>query len=168
MVLSIDRKSSLTTNTGSRECSFFLALRKQSQGVQNQLFSVYLLSMLFSNVVQLIIPRFIENRTLYEIRERPSKTYSWQFFILSNVIAEIPAQTTMGFLLFVTWYYPVGMYRNGTAASEERGGRTFLLLWSYTIFCSTLPQMIATVMPDPATGVNIASLLYTLSLVFCG
>lgn len=140
------------------------------QGIQNQLFSVYLLSMLFSNAVQLIMPRFVDNRTLYEIRERPSKTYSWQVFILSNVIAEIPAQTVMAILLFATWYYPVGMYRNAIATAElnGRGGLMFLLLWSYTLFCSTFTQMVATIMPDPATGVNIASLLYNLSQIFCG
>lgn len=124
----------------------------------------------FGNLVQLIIPQFLTNRTLYEVRERPSRTYSWKVFVLSNTIAEIPWQTLMAFILLVTWYYPLGTYRNAIAAGQqhERAGLTFLLLWSFMIFCSTLSQLVATIAPDPLTGVNIASLFFTLSLLFCG
>ncbi|MCJ1432403.1 hypothetical protein MMC27_001759 [Xylographa pallens] len=141
------------------------------QGVQNQLFSVYLLSMLFSNVVQLIMPRFLDNRTLYELRERPSRTYSWTVFILSNILSEIPAQSVMAILLFITWYFPLGMYRHTLVSGPDAVGRGALvlgLLWCYTLFCSTFSQMLATIMPDAATGVNVASLLYSLALIFCG
>ena len=141
------------------------------QGVQNQLFSVYLLSMLFSNVVQLIMPRFLDNRTLYEVRERPSRTYSWTVFILSNILSEIPAQSVMAILLFITWYFPLGMYRHTVVSGPDAVGRGALvlgLLWCYTLFCSTFSQMLATIMPDAATGVNVASLLYSLALIFCG
>lgn len=36
------------------------------------------------------MPNFVIQRSLYEVRERPSKTYSWKVFILSNIIVEIP------------------------------------------------------------------------------
>jgi ATP-binding cassette, subfamily G (WHITE), member 2, PDR len=63
------------------------------------------------------------------------------------VIAEIPAQTVAATLLSATWYYAVGMYRNTVATAElnEREGLMFLLLWFYAITCSTISQMIATI-----------------------
>lgn len=36
------------------------------------------------------MPNFVVQRSLYEVRERPSKTYSWKVFILSNIVVEIP------------------------------------------------------------------------------
>jgi ABC-type multidrug transport system permease subunit len=36
------------------------------------------------------MPTFVTQRSLYEVRERPSKTYSWIVFMVSNIMAEIP------------------------------------------------------------------------------
>lgn len=116
------------------------------------------------------MPQFIESRSIYEIREGPSRTYSWVVFIVSNIISEIPWQTLMAVILFVCWYYPVGMYRTAlaTGALNERGGLVFLLVWSYMIFSSTFSQAIVAAMPDAMTAINIASTLFSLSLIFCG
>lgn len=140
------------------------------QGVQNQIFSAFLLFTLHSNLVQLIMPQFLENRALYELHERPSRTYSWTVFILSNIISELPWQAVLAVLHFVTWYYPIGMYRNALSTDQlsERGILVFLIVWSYMTFSSTFSQMIVTIMPDAATGVNISALFYSLSLIFCG
>lgn len=149
--------------------SFYMSANSL-QGVQNQIFSVFLLFTLHSSLVQLIMPRFLDNRSLYELTDQPSRTYRWDVFIIANLISEIPSQTILAIIQFATWYYPVGMYKNAlsTHALNERSGLMFLLLWSYTLFSSTFSQMVATVMPDAATGVNISSLLYSLSLIFCG
>ena len=124
----------------------------------------------FSTQVQLIMARFAGNRTLYEVRERPSRIFSWGVFILSNIIAEIPSQMVMAVLVFVVWYYPLGLYQNALVTDQlhSRGGLTFLLIWSFMLFCSTLSQMVMTIMPNAATGVNVAMLLYMLSLLFSG
>ena len=116
------------------------------------------------------MPQFLENRAIYELHERPSRTYSWVVFILSNVIAEIPWQTILAVIQFVTWYYPLGMYQNAlvTDSLAERGGLMFLIIWSYMTFSSTFSQMVVSIMPDAATGINISALLYSLSLIFCG
>ena len=116
------------------------------------------------------MPRFLENRDLYESHESLSRTYSWQVFLLSNILAEIPWQTILALIQFATWYYPLGMYRNASSTIElyEREALMFLVIWSFMIFSSTFSQMFATVMPDAATGINISSLLFSLSLIFCG
>lgn len=116
------------------------------------------------------MPQFIESRGIYELCEGPSRTYSWKVFIISNIIAEIPWQTLMAVLLFVSWYYPVGMYRTGLLAGDlhERGSLIFLFVWSYMIFTSTFSQAVVAAMPDATTAINIASTLFSLSLIFCG
>jgi ATP-binding cassette subfamily G (WHITE) protein 2 (PDR) len=45
---------------------------------------------MFSQLCQQIMPNFVVQRSLYEVRERPSKTYSWKIFVLSNIAVEIP------------------------------------------------------------------------------
>lgn len=37
-----------------------------------------------------IMPNIVVQRSLYEARERPSKTYHWQCFVLSQIIVELP------------------------------------------------------------------------------
>jgi cation transport ATPase len=55
------------------------------QGIQNQLFSIFMLLTIFGNLVQQIMPNFVTQRALYEVRERPSKSYSWQSFMLVRI-----------------------------------------------------------------------------------
>jgi ATP-binding cassette, subfamily G (WHITE), member 2, PDR len=56
------------------------------QGIQNQLFAVFMLLNIFGNLVQQIMPNFVTQRALYEVRERPSKAYSWQSFLTVSVM----------------------------------------------------------------------------------
>lgn len=82
----------------------------------------------------------------------------------------MPWQTLLAVVSLAAWYFPLGLYHNAIATDQlnERAGLVFLLLWSYMIFCSTFAQMVATIMPDAATGVSISSLLYSLCLIFSG
>lgn len=89
------------------------------------------------------MPHFVTQRSLYEVRERPSKTYSWKFFMLSNIIVEIPYNTVMAIVIWACIYYPVGLYRNAepTNAVHERGALFFLLTWAFLLFTSTFTDM---------------------------
>ena len=44
-----------------------------------------MLFIVFNQLVQQIMPQFVTQRSMYEARERPSKTYGWPYFILANV-----------------------------------------------------------------------------------
>ncbi len=46
------------------------------------------------------MPHFVTQRAIYEIRERPAKTYSWSIFMASNIIAELPWNGLAGVVLF--------------------------------------------------------------------
>jgi ATP-binding cassette subfamily G (WHITE) protein 2 (PDR) len=36
------------------------------------------------------MPMWVQQRSMYEVRERPAKTFSWKVFVLSNILVEIP------------------------------------------------------------------------------
>ncbi|KAJ5126912.1 ABC multidrug transporter C [Penicillium atrosanguineum] len=140
------------------------------QGLQNQMFSIFMLMTIFGNLVQQIMPHFVTQRSLYEVRERPSKTYSWQAFMTANIIVELPWNTLMAVLIFVCWYYPIGLYRNtyDTGTLHERGALMFLLIWSFLLFTSTFAHMMIAGIELAETGGNLANLLFSLCLIFCG
>lgn len=125
---------------------------------------------MFGAHVQLIMKRFHECRTLFEIRERQARTYSWPVFLASNIIVELISQTVVSVIAFVCWYYPLGMWQNAGEVYQlhERAGLTFMFIWSLMILFQTLSQMLMTIMPDIPTGINIANLLFMLSLIFSG
>ncbi|KAL2817106.1 ABC-2 type transporter-domain-containing protein [Aspergillus granulosus] len=149
--------------------SFFRANNSQ-QGLQNQMFSIFMLMTIFGNLVQQIMPHFVTQRSLYEVRERPSKTYSWQAFMSANILVELPWNTLMAVMIFLCWYYPIGLYRNAepTDTVNERGGLMFLLILTFLLFTSTFAHMMIAGIELAETGGNIASLLFSLCLIFCG
>lgn len=140
------------------------------QGLQNQLFAVFMLLTIFSNFCQQIMPHFVTQRALYEARERPSKTYSWQAFILSNILVEITWNSLMAVLIFVGWYYPIGLRQNAVEADQvaERGALMFLLILAFLIFAGTFTNMVTAGIETAEAAGNITNLLFSLSLIFCG
>lgn len=47
------------------------------QGLQNQLYAIFMFLVMFTNINEQIMPMFVPQRSLYEARERPSKIYEW-------------------------------------------------------------------------------------------
>ena len=64
-------------------------MENTQQGLQNQLFGVFVFLFVIVQLVLQVIPSFVTQRTLYKSRERQSKTYAWQAFILSNITVEL-------------------------------------------------------------------------------
>jgi len=121
------------------------------QGVQNKLFSIFvILTLAVASVQQLQIP-FIVSRTVYEIRERPSKMYNWSAWVTAQILVELPWNVFGGALFFFCWYWTVGF-------PTERAGYTFLTLAVLTpVYNMTFGQAIAAMAPT----VEIAGLLFT-------
>ena len=68
----------LCTSTGLFIGFSFFDAAISLQGLQNQLFAIFMLMTMFGNLMNQILPQFVIQRSLYESRERPSKTYSWK------------------------------------------------------------------------------------------
>lgn len=140
------------------------------QGLQNQMFSIFMLMTIFGQLVQQIMPHFVTQRALYEVRERPSKAYSWVAFMIANIVVELPWNTLMAAIIFFTWYYPIGLYNNAipTDAVALRGAQMFLFCWMFLLFTSTFAHMVIAGVDSAENGGNIANLCFSLCLIFCG
>ncbi|KAH7235656.1 ABC-2 type transporter-domain-containing protein [Fusarium tricinctum] len=140
------------------------------QGLQNQMFAIFNLLTVFGQLVQQSMPQFVIQRSLYEVRERPSKVYSWKIFMLAQIIVELPWNSLMAVIMYFAWYYPVGLYNNASDAGQttERGALMFLLLLAFLIFTATFSTMIIAGFETPEGGANVANLLFMLCLIFCG
>lgn len=109
------------------------------------------------------MPLFVTQRSLYEVRERPSKAYSWKAFLIANIVVEIPYQIFMGVIVFGSYYYAV----NGIQSSE-RQGLILLLCMQFFIYASTFAHMVISALPDAETASAIVTLLFSMSLTFNG
>ncbi|KAI9889725.1 MAG: hypothetical protein M1814_005024 [Vezdaea aestivalis] len=133
------------------------------QGAQNVLFSVFMIMTILSTHVGQIMPRFVEQRRLFEVREKPSKAYSWAAFFIANVTVEIPYQIGLAIGVFAAWYYPIFGIQ-----SSERQGLQLLYMVVFFIFGSTFAQLLIAALPDAETAGNISTLMFTLILAFNG
>ncbi|PYH93948.1 hypothetical protein BO71DRAFT_484181 [Aspergillus ellipticus CBS 707.79] len=140
------------------------------QGLQNEMFAIFMLLVIFPNLVQQMMPYFATQRSLYEVRERPSKAYSWKAFMLASILVELPWNILMAVPAYFCWYYPIGLYRNAfpTHTVTERGGTMFLLVLIFMMFTSTFSSMVIAGIEQPETGSNIAQLLFSFCLIFNG
>jgi ABC-type multidrug transport system permease subunit len=76
----------------------------------------------------------------------------------------------MGTIIYFTWYYPIGLYRNAavTNAVTERGGLMWLYIQAFMLFTSTFATAVVAGIETAETAGNIANLMFSLTLVFCG
>ncbi|CZT10569.1 probable ABC1 transport protein [Rhynchosporium graminicola] len=144
----------------------FFHIDPSQQGLQNAIFSIFMITTIFTTLVQQIMPRFILQRDLYEVRERPSKAYSWKAFLIANIVVEIPYQILLGILVFASYFYPI--YTRGGIPSGERQGLILLLLVQFFVFASTFAHMMIAALPDAETAGNIATLMFSMCLTFNG
>lgn len=148
----------------------FFKADQSLQGLQNQMFSFFEFMIPLITLIQQMIPYFIEHRDLYEVREAPSKMYSWFAFIAAQITSEIPIQIVVGTFAFFCWYYPVGLYENAipTDSVDSRGILMWLLIICFYVYASTLGQLCISFSEIPENSANLATNLFTLSLLFCG
>jgi len=110
---------------------------------------------------QLQIP-FIDMRSIYEVRERPSRMYSWTALITSQILVELPFNMIGSTLFFFCWYWTVGF-------SSDRAGYTFLMMGViYPIYYTTIGQAIAAMAPDANIAALLFSVLFSFVLTFNG
>ncbi|BGP36017.1 Multidrug resistance protein [Rhodotorula toruloides] len=155
---------------------FAVPLTTQFVEVQKRVFQQYWRSPVYiysktmlGQLCQQIMPQFVKQRESYEVRERPSRTYSWIIFMLTNIFVELVWNTLMAVIMYFCLYYPVGFYNNAEPGKlHERGGLFFLLILAFMLFTSTFAHWMISFNETAENGGNIANLLFSFSLVFCG
>lgn len=149
--------------------SFFKANRS-IQGLQNQMFAIFMFFIPFNTIVQQMLPYFVRQRDVYEVREAPSRTFSWFAFITGQITSEIPYQVVVGTVAFFCWYYPLGMYQNAVPTDEvhSRGVLMWLYITGFLVYSATLGQLCISFSELADNAANLATLLFTMCLNFCG
>lgn len=104
---------------------------------------------------QLQVP-FLNLRSIYEIRERPSRMYSWTALLTSQMLVEIPWNILGSSLFFFCWYWTVGF-------PSDRAGYTYLMhCVLFSLYYTTLGQAVGAMSPSA----EIAALLYSFFFSF--
>lgn len=149
--------------------TFFKADRSM-QGLQNQMLSIFMFTVIFNNLLQQYLPSFVQQRELYEARERPSRVFSWKAFIVSQIFVEVPWNILAGTIAYFIYYYAVGFYANASAADQlhERGALFWLYSIAFYVYIGSVGLLCISFMDLDASAANLASLLFTMSLSFCG
>lgn len=134
------------------------------------MFAIFMLLVIFAFLAYQTMPNFILQRDLYEARECPSKIYSWLAFMLANIIVEIPWNSLVAVIIYLPFYYLIGMDKNAevTDSVTERSWLMILLIWSFMVHCATFTSMVVASAATAEVGAIIALLLYCMCLIFCG
>jgi energy-coupling factor transporter ATP-binding protein EcfA2 len=161
-LLSADRPSHPNHQSLYIGFSFYKADNSQS-GLQNRLFSIFLLFNVSPPMMQQFVPQFMEQRMLYEGRERPSKTYSWVAFLFGMISVELVWNTLMAVGVYCCWYWPIGF-----GNSRKDAALVFAFCWEFLLFGTTLGFMIISAIDTAETGGIIAYVLVAMARIFCG
>ncbi|KAH7142903.1 ABC-2 type transporter-domain-containing protein [Dactylonectria estremocensis] len=140
------------------------------RGLQNQMFGVFLFITIFAQITEQLMPVFCDQRTLYEARERPSKSYCWQSFMIANISVEMVWNSFFSIFCFICWYYPIGLYQNAEWTNEVhiRGICIFLHVWMFFLLASSFGHLMIAGAPNPDIAGGIQNLLFVMMFVFCG
>ncbi|EKV04206.1 ABC multidrug transporter, putative [Penicillium digitatum PHI26] len=141
----------------------FYGAKTSLQGMQTVIYSLFMICTIFSSLAQQIMPVFVSQRSLYEGRERPSKSYSWKAFLIANIVVEIPFMVVMGVLTYASYFYAVV----GIPDSLTQG-TVLLFCIVFFIYASTFTHMVIAGLPDETTASAVVVLLFAMSLMFCG
>ncbi|KAG8216186.1 ABC-2 type transporter-domain-containing protein [Butyriboletus roseoflavus] len=140
----------------------FFQRNNSLSGTQNKLFAVFMaliLSVPLANQLQVV---FLNLRDVYEIRERPSRIYSWPALVTSQILVELPWNMLGSTLFFLCWYWTVGF-------PTDRAAYTFLLLGVlFPIYYTTIGQAVAAMSPTAEIAGILFSFLFSFVLTFNG
>ena len=101
---------------------------------------------------------FIAMRTVYEIRERPSRMYTWTALVTSQIIAELPWNIIGSSLFFFCWYWTVGF-------PTDRAGFTYFMMGVlFPLYYTTIGQAVAAMAPNAEIAALLFSFLFSFVL----
>ena len=134
-----------------------------SAGLQNKLFAIFMSLVLSTSLSQQLQPVFINYRTLFEARERPSKLYSWPVMLIATIVAEIPWNMLGGTLFWVPWYFMVRFGDDG-----PRAGYSWGLYMLFQLYFASFAQAVAAIAPNAMVASILFSTFFSFVILFCG
>ncbi|KAH8987621.1 ABC-2 type transporter-domain-containing protein [Lactarius akahatsu] len=140
----------------------FFQAKDSIQGTQNKIFAVFLSLVMSSPLSDQIEGPFIETRRVYEIRERPSRMYSWTALITAQILGELPLNIIGSSVFFLIWYGLVGF-------PSSRAGYSYLMFGIvYPAYYTTYAQWVAAMSPNHAISAQLSSFFFSFVIIFDG
>ncbi|CCF58497.1 hypothetical protein KAFR_0E03450 [Kazachstania africana CBS 2517] len=140
------------------------------QGLQNQMLSVFMYTVILLPMIQQYLPTYVSQRDLYEARERPSRTFSWKAFFCAQIVVEIPWNILAGTLAFIIYYYEIGFYINASEANQlhERGALFWLITTAFYTYIGSMAIGCISFLEIADNAAHLSILLFAMALSFCG
>jgi ATP-binding cassette subfamily G (WHITE) protein 2 (SNQ2) len=131
--------------------------------LQMRLFTIFNFIFVAPGVIAQLQPLFIDNRDIYETREKKSKMYSWIAFVTGLIVSELPYLCLCAIFYFVCWYYTVGF-----PTDSNKAGGTFFVMLMYEFIYTGIGQFIAAYAPNAVFASLANPLIIGLLVSFCG
>ncbi|KAH9022164.1 pleiotropic drug resistance ABC transporter [Lactarius pseudohatsudake] len=133
----------------------FFQAKDSIQGTQNKLFSIFMSLVLSAPLSNQIQGPFIRTRWVYEIRERPSRMYSWTALITAQILGELLLNIIGSSLFFLIWYWLVGFPSN-------RAGYSYLMVGiMFPMFYTTFAQWVAAMSPNVESAAQLFGFFFS-------
>ncbi|KAE8444259.1 hypothetical protein EG329_000759 [Mollisiaceae sp. DMI_Dod_QoI] len=131
--------------------------------MQDRMFTSFLIILIPPTIVNAVVPKFYQNRALWEARELPSRIYGWVAFCTANVVAEIPIAILGATIYWAFWYWPTGL--PGDASTS---GYVFLMTMLFFIFQASWGQWICAFAPSFTVISNVLPFFFVMFSLFNG
>jgi hypothetical protein len=142
----------------------FWKLGDGTHDLQFRMMSVFNFVFVAPGCINQLQPLFIQNRDIFESREKKSKTYHWLAFVSAQVISEIPVLIVCATLFFVCWYFASGFPVKASAS-----GQVYLQMIFYEFLYTSIGQAIAAYSPNAYFAALANPIIIGAFLInFCG
>jgi len=123
--------------------------------------SVFMVVAICIAITQLSQSKFIESRTVYEVRERPARMFTWSAFLVSEMLNEIPWNMLGSSLVFFCWYWTSGF------DSSRAGFSYFFYCVVFPLHYTTFGQAVVAISPNGIVASTLLGALFPFGLVLC-
>lgn len=120
----------------------FLNSGANQGGAYNRVFSAFMALIVGPPIGLQLMPRFVALRDMFLLREKASLTYNWLCFVIPAILIELPYGLVTSLAYWLLWYFPVGYF-----TAPSRAGYSFLMYELFSVFCHSLAQLCAAIMP---------------------
>lgn len=141
----------------------FYNLGDSVASLQSRLFTPFLILLIPPTIVNGVLPKFYQNRALWEAREHPSRIYGWFAFCTAQIVTEIPMAIIGGLVYWLLWYYPTGLPRDSSTA-----GYVFLMSMLFFLFQASWGQWICAFAPSFTVISNVLPFFFVMFSLFNG
>jgi ATP-binding cassette, subfamily G (WHITE), member 2, SNQ2 len=141
----------------------FWKLGNSIASMQDRMFTSFLIILIPPTIVNAVVPKFYQNRSLWEARELPSRIYGWIAFCTANVVAEIPIAIIGGVIYWALWYWPTGL-----PSDASTSGYVFLMVILFFLFQASWGQWICAFAPSFTVISNVLPFFFVMFSLFNG